>query len=360
MTLLRDEEPEATRSRRRRSGLAFLVVLTLLVLLAGGAWAALKAIGNPFASPPDYHGSGTGSVVVQVHVGQTASDIARTLAKADVVKSAGAFVDAAKSDDRSRGITPGYYRLRHHMSGAAALALMLDPSSRVQSAVTIPEGFRVAQVLARIAEKTPLKLADLQAVARQPRGLPLPPWADGRLEGFLFPATYDFDPGTTAQAALADMVQQFDVTADKIGLVAGARSLGYSAYDVVTVASLVEREAKIPADYGKVARVIYNRLRGHMPLQLDSTVNYALGQNKTTVTIKDTKVASPYNTYLHTGLPPTPIASPGERALEAALHPTPGSWLYFVTMDDAGHNAFATNYQDFLHLKAQAERQRSP
>lgn len=359
MTLLRDEEPEATRPRRR-SGLTLLVVLIVLVVLAGGAWAGLTAIGNPFASPPDYHGTGIGNVVVQVHAGQTASDIARTLAKADVVKSAGAFVDAAKSNDRSRGIAPGYYRLRHKMSGAAALALMLDPSSRVQSAVTIPEGFRVDQVLARIAEKTQLKLADLQAVARQPRGLPLPAWADGRLEGFLFPATYDFDPGTTAQVALADMVNQFDAVAKNIGLEAGAKALGYSPYDVVTVASLVEREAKIPADYGKVARVIYNRLRAHMPLQLDSTVNYALGKNKTTVTIKDTKVASPYNTYLHPGLPPTPIASPGERALQAALRPTPGSWLYFVTMDDAGHNAFATSYDDFLSLKARAERQRSP
>lgn len=359
MTLLRDEEPEATRPRRR-SGLTLLVVLIVLVVLAGGAWAGLTAIGNPFASPPDYHGTGIGSVVVQVHAGQTASDIARTLAKADVVKSTGAFVDAAKSNDRSRGIAPGYYRLRHKMSGAAALALMLDPSSRVQSAVTIPEGFRVDQVLARIAEKTQLKLADLQAVARQPRGLPLPAWADGRLEGFLFPATYDFDPGTTAQVALADMVNQFDAVAKNIGLEAGAKALGYSPYDVVTVASLVEREAKIPADYGKVARVIYNRLRAHMPLQLDSTVNYALGKNKTTVTIKDTKVASPYNTYLHPGLPPTPIASPGERALQAALRPTPGSWLYFVTMDDAGHNAFATSYDDFLSLKARAERQRSP
>jgi len=360
MTLLHDEQPEETRPLRRRSGLALLVVLVLLAVLVAGAWAGLRAVGNPFAGPPDYAGSGTGSVVVQVHVGQTASDIARVLAKADVVKSAGAFVDAAKGDDRSRGITPGYYRLHHHMSGTAALALMLDPSSRVQSAVTIPEGFRVDQVLAGIAEKTQLKLADLQVVARQPRGLPLPTWAGGRLEGFLYPATYEFDPGTTAQTALGDMVNQFHAVAQNIGLEAGARALGYSPYAVLTIASLVEREAKVPDDYGKVARVIYNRLRVHMPLQFDSTVNYALGLNKTTVTIKDTQVASPYNTYLHQGLPPTPIASPGERALQAALHPTPGDWLYFVTMDDAGHNAFATTYDQFLKLKAQGERQRSP
>lgn len=360
MTLLRDEEPEATRSRRGRSGLAFIVVLVLLVLLVGGAWAALRVAGNPFAGPPDYSGPGTGNVVIQIHDGDTASDIARTLYRNDVVKSVGAFVAAADADQRSRGLTPGYYRLRHHMSGTAALSLLLQPASRLSVSVTIPEGFRESQVLARLVAKTHLKQADLQAAAAHPAALGLPAWAGGRLEGFLFPATYAVGPGTTATQALAAMVTRFNQAAQDLDLQAGAQALGYSAYDVVTVASLVEREAKISDDFGKVARVIYNRLRAHMPLQLDSTVNYALGQNKTTVTIKDTRIASPFNTYLHPGLPPTPIASPGEQALEAALHPTPGAWLYFVTMDDAGHNAFATNYQDFLHLKAQAERQRSP
>lgn len=342
----------------RRGGPAVLVALlaAVVVVLAGAVFVAGRVQGI-FGPPPDWSGSGTGQVVVQVHEGDTATDIGITLKDAGVVRSVGAFRDAAENDSRSRSIAPGFYRLHRHMSAASALALMLDPHSLVQSRVAVPEGFTVAQTLARIATDARIPLADLQAVAAHPQGLGLPAYARG-LEGFLYPATYDFAPGTTARQALAAMVQRWQQAANDLDLAAGAAAGHLTSMEVVIVASLVEREARIPADYPKVARVIYNRLQRGMKLQLDSTVNYALHANKTNVTTEDTRVASPYNTYLHAGLPPGPICSPGERALLAALHPATGSWLYFVTIDKAGHNAFATTYDEFLRLKAQSERSR--
>ncbi len=341
-----------------------MVMLGLLVLgiVGGGGYVIVDKASSLFSSAPDYDGNGSayGTVVIQVNTGDTATDIAGTLKAKGVVKSVQAFVDAARGDDRSRGITPGYYRLHVHQSAATALRALLDPASRVESTVTIPEGFTVEQIVARTAQKTHLDAATLKAALQPPASaLGLPGYAKGRAEGFLFPATYSFGPDVTAPQALAQMVARFTHEADQLDLQQQAAALGRSPYDVVTIASLVEREARLPEDFPKVARVIYNRLELGMPLQLDSTVNYALHQNKTNVTIEDTKVSSPYNTYLHKGLPPTPIASPGTRALQAALKPAKGDWLYFVTMDDAGHNAFTSNYDEFLRLKATAERQRS-
>jgi UPF0755 protein len=342
----------------RRGGPAAVVAVSVVLLVLLVAVAVVGARVKGLIGPaPDWSGTGTGQVVVQVHPGDTATDIGITLKSAGVVRSVEAFRDAAKNDNRSRSIGAGFYRLHRHMRASAALALLLDPASLVRSRVVVPEGFTVEQTLARIASSTEIKPADLEAVAKQPAALGLPAYAKG-LEGFLYPATYDFAPGTTATQALTAMVQRWQQSAADLDLPAAAAAAHISPFEAVVVASLVEREARIADDYPKVARVIYNRLAKGMKLQLDSTVNYALHANKTYVTNEDTKVASPYNTYLHPGLPPGPICSPGERALLAALHPARGGWLYFVTLDKAGHNGFATTYDEFLKLKAQGEKNR--
>ncbi|HZC26972.1 MAG TPA: endolytic transglycosylase MltG, partial [Actinopolymorphaceae bacterium] len=174
----------------------------------------------------------------------------------------------------------------------------------------------------------------------------LPSYAKGRPEGFLFPATYDIDPGTTAASILHEMTGRYADVEKKLGLVAGAHNLHRSPLEVVTVASLVEAEARRPEDYGRIARVIYNRLGDDRRLQLDSTVHYAINTyTRPSTTAKERANPSPYNTYVHAGLPPGPINSPGERALNAALHPTPGTWLYFVTVNpDSGLTKFATTF----------------
>jgi UPF0755 protein len=152
------------------------------------------------------------------------------------------------------------------------------------------------------------------------------------------------------------MVAQFTKQAEALGFEAGARRLGLTTYQALIVASLVEEEAGVPGDFPKVARVVYNRLEAGMPLQFDSTLNYVLAQRKLHLTFEDIRTPSRYNTYLHAGLPPTPISNPGLRALRAALEPAPGDWLYFVAIDKKGHSAFTASYSEFLRLKAEAKR----
>ncbi|MDX6226348.1 MAG: hypothetical protein QOE64_2724 [Frankiales bacterium] len=354
MTLLDQiaEPPGAPRPRRRGGlpALAALVALAVL-LVAGAVFVAHRLTG----SSADYAGPGSGKVTVHIEQGDTAADIGARLVAAGVVKSVGAFREAAKAEPRSTSVQPGYYELKRGMKASAALALLLDPASRLRGRVTIPEGMSLSAILERVARDTEVKLTELKAAAADPAALGLPEYAAGHLEGYLFPATYDVEPGTTAVQVLTTMVTRFLRAADDVGLEEGARALGRTPEQVVAVASLLEKEAKLRDDFPKVARVIYNRLAKGMPLQLDSTVNYVLKQRSGHLTTAQTRIESPYNTYRHTGLPPTPIDSPGQIALEAALAPAAGDWVYFITVDKSGKAAFTSSYQEFLQLKQQAQ-----
>jgi len=346
-------DPRPQRRRRRAGPLALVAVAVVLGLLAVGAVTAVHRLSGS-GSAPDFSGPGTGTVEVVVNAGDSATAIARSLATAGVVKSARAFVNAAGDDPRSRGIAPGTYKLRTRMAAADALGLILSPASRVD-VVTVPEGTRLADTLALIAKETRLNLPALTASAGRPGALGLPSYARGSStpEGFLFPAQYSVAPGADATTFLRSMVERYAQTAEGIRLVARARAVGRDPYDVVIIASIVQDEVS-PADYAKAARVIDNRLARGTRLQLDSTVNYALGRKTATVTIADTQIDSPYNTYRHAGLPPTPINSPGAAALEAALNPAVGPWLYWVTTNLAtGETKFATTYAEFQRYKAE-------
>ena len=362
MSDLLDLRPEPQGRARRRGPrplgvlLVLLVVLALLGGAAYGAKALLGGLGGGGGSD-DYAGAGTGEVLVQVREGDTATDIARTLREQDVVKTGEAFRDAAAADDRSRSIQPGFYRLRAQMSGAAAVALLLDPASRARTRVTIPEGSSVAQALQKIADGTELPLADLQAAVADPGPLGLPDYAGGQVEGFLFPATYDIEPGTSAVQALRQLVARFEQAAVETDLVTRAQALGRTPYEVLTTASLIEKETAFAADRPKVARVVYNRLGEGMRLQLDSTVNYIREEKKARLSLDDIKQESDYNTYENDGLPPTPIDSPGEAAIEAALSPAEGDYVYFVTTSKDGTWLFTADYDAFLAAKAKAQRE---
>jgi UPF0755 protein len=241
------------------------------------------------------------------------------------------------------------------MSATAALSLLLDPSARVLGRVTIPEGSTVNQTLALIAKNTEIRLADLQQAVAAPAALGLPAYAGGRLEGFLFPATYEVEPGTSATAVLQMMVRRYTEAAEAAGLVEGARALGLTPYDVIITASLIERESRLVDEYAKVARVVYNRLAANMTLGIDAAILYGLGRTSGGLTQSDLSKDTPYNNRLHTGLPPTAIASPGEVALEAALHPEQGDWLYYVLADKNGRQLFTADYAVFLRQKAKSQ-----
>ncbi len=346
--------PDGTRPRRRQAFGCLAVLLALAVLVGGGLAAysfGLQTLRDRLSPAPDYDGNGSGRVLVEVERGQSASEIATSLVAKDVVKSVRAFADAARDDPKSVGIQVGFYRLRKQMSAEAALALLVDPKNRVRNAVTVPEGLRVDQIVALLAKRTSFSVRQFERVLARPGQLGLPSYARDRPEGYLFPATYELAPDATPRSILTAMVQRYDAAVADLRMDARAKALGYSVHDVMTVASIVQAEGKLPRDFPKIARVIYNRLDKGQPLQLDTTIVYIFRtQGKLTTTDQQRSADSPYNTYKNAGLPPTPIAAPGEQAIRAALRPTPGPWLYFVTTDPSnGAMSFATSYAD--HLK---------
>jgi UPF0755 protein len=359
MTDLLDETPTPPAShrpdRRMPKALATIVVLVIVVLLMVTAAYGVGKVRNHFRGAPDYSGSGSGTAVIQVKPGESAYALAPRLADLGVVKSAAAFRKAANSNSKSSSLQPGYYQLHQHMSAVSALALLLDPTTRLLGHVTIPEGSTENQTLALIAKNTKVPLADLKQAAGNPAALGLPPYAAGHLEGFLFPATYDIQPGTSAVEVLTTMVQRFIEAADTAGLVQRSKALGLTPYQVITVASLIERESRLQEEYPKVARVVYNRLAKKMTLGIDASILYGLGRTSGVLHASELAKDTPYNTRLHAGLPPTPIASPGDAAIEGALAPSPGNWLYYVLANKDGHQLFTSSYQEFLRQVAKSK-----
>lgn len=354
-----DQERAHRKRARSRRGFGCMAVLIAVAVLAGGAYIAysvgISALKDRLSPPEDYAGEGTGSVVIEVQEGDAASDIADTLVAKDVVKSREAFTDAAVENPDSRGIQVGFYEMRHKMSAAAALEVLVDPANLLQSTVTLPEGWTVDQIVAQLVKKTDFSAKDYNKVLRRPDSIGLPSYAGGNPEGYLFPATYQIKPNATAKSILTAMVDRYQQAAEKLDLEAEAAAGNVSPHDVMVVASLIQAEARFDKDFAKVSRVIYNRLNDGMPLQFDSTVHYAVGRDgKVGTSDEDRNVDSPYNTYNRTGLPPTPIMAPGEKAIAAALEPADGPWLYFVTTNpDTGETKFAESYQEHLRNKAE-------
>lgn len=342
------------RSRRRLSGcipvvLALAVVLVLVAVVGIVVWRGADGLRNLFADPADFTGNGNGKVTVEVAEGDLASDIAQTLDQKGVVASTEAFTDEAARDSDSLSIQPGFYQLREQMSARSALDLLVSGQTRIENEVTVPEGLTTEETLTQLAEQTKVSEQAYRAAARRPEGLGLPAYAGHELEGYLFPATYPLPPGLGAADVLELMVARFRQAAQAVGLDERAAEVEHTPAEVVTVASLVQAEARRPADFAKVAAVIYNRLDEGTKLDLDSTVQYATGGTGVFTTDKERADPSPYNTYLNRGLPPGPIAAPGELALEAALDPADGRWTFFVTVDlETGRTLFTADYSRHL------------
>jgi UPF0755 protein len=346
------DEDRHTRPRRALGCLA--VVLALAVLLGGGYVVYSVGVGalrDRLSPPADFSGAGTGRVLVQVQDGDAASDIATKLKNEGVVASREAFTDAARDDPSSTGIQVGFYQLRKRMSAASALAVLVEPANRMRNVVTVPEGLRVDQIVDLLVKKTKFSRQQFERVLSSPRRIGLPSYAQGNAEGYLFPATYELAPNATPRSILTAMVARYTSAVADLDIEARAKALGYSPHDLMTVASIVQAEGRLRADLPKIARVLYNRLEQDKPLQLDTTIVYIFRtQGKLTTSAEQRTSRSPYNTYLNTGLPPTPISAPGEAAIEAALTPAAGPWIYFVTTDPStGETRFATTYAD--HLK---------
>ncbi|MFD5903327.1 endolytic transglycosylase MltG [Streptomyces microflavus] len=225
-----------------------------------------------------------------------------------------------------------------------------------QSTLVIPEGWRASQVYAAVDRALGLKPGSTRKTVTTV-DLDLPDQAEGNPEGYLFPATYPIDSATEPAGLLRYMA---DTARKRFGadhITAGAQRNNVTVYETATIASIVQAEADTASDMGKVARVVYNRLLKDMPLQMDSTINYALKRSTLDTSTADTQLDSPYNSYVRKGLPPTPIGNPGEEALRAAISPTPGPWLYFVTVAP-GDTRFTDSYDEQLKNVEEFNRNR--
>ncbi|WP_435270657.1 endolytic transglycosylase MltG [Streptomyces sp. 1222.5] len=217
--------------------------------------------------------------------------------------------------------------------------------------LVVPEGWRASQVYDAIDKALKLPAGSTSKSIGKAR-LSLPGEAGGNPEGYLFPATYPLPKGTTPESLLRSMVHTAGKRFEAAPVAAGAQRTSINLYQAVTIASIIQAEAATKADMGKVARVIFNRLNQGMPLQMDSTINYAMNRITVHTTEDDTRVESPYNSYQRMGLPPTPIDNPGEEAMRAAYNPPSGDWLYFVTVKP-GDTRFTADYA--THLRNVAE-----
>lgn len=351
----RDAAPRSARRRRakrraqrRRNIVSFVVMLVALALLVGGGWVLVRPLLTPDDGPTtitDYPGPGTGQVQVVIGEGDTGSDIAATLTEANVVATEGAFVSAFSANPDSGSIQPGTYALQEEMAASDAVRALLDPASRADMAITVPEGTRATAIYERIAAQLGVDVADVEAAGEEVAADYLPDAAGGNIEGWLLASTYNVHPDDTPRSILEKMVDRTVSTLDELEVPTGQRE------EILNVASIIEAEVVLPADRGRVARVVENRLEGcsgDNTIGMDSTLAYGLDTPAAEITSEQWDDASlPYNTREVPGLPPTPINSPGQAAMEAALSPADGNWCYFITVNlDSGETHFAETLEE--------------
>jgi UPF0755 protein len=317
--------------RRTNPLVALVGIVVGAALVLGLIYGTLRFTGL-VGGAGDYSGLGTGSVEVVVPPGATGVQIGEALEDAGVVKTSEAFYQESLDDSRAASIQPGTYRLRKQMSSEAAIDALLDRANRIETRIVVPEGSRVTEIIAAIVEGSDISEDDLEDALDNPDEIGLPEEADGNPEGYLFPATYTVEDGMTAKDLLSQMVARTVEVGEELDLEKRAESLDMSVEEVLTLASIIEEEARRDEDLPKVARALLNRLDDDIPLQLDSTALY-ISERKGSPWTTPAERADPseYNTYLHIGLPPGPIGSPGRKTIEAALNPAEGDWLYFFT-----------------------------
>lgn len=371
MNQIRNRRMEPVYVKRRQRFIA--VTIASLILIIGAIIYIGVATSN--RTPHDYEGSGNGVVqLVEIPEGSSISELGPELEERDIVATNSAFQTAASNNPNAGSVQPGFYRLQEQMNAAAAVSALLDPDNQVDLLaihggatlmdVTVVGGNTRAGIYSQIAAVTCtegssncITAEDLQQVAStvSPAELGVPDWAIAaveargtdpkRLEGLIMPGQYVVDPSNDAQGILTDLITRSARHFQETDITGRADAIGLTPYELLTAASLIEREA--PAgDFDKVARVILNRLAEPMQLQFDSTVNYGLSEQEVATTDEDRQTVTPWNTYAMDGLPQTPIAAVSTEALQAMENPAEGNWLYFVTIDTDGTTVFNDTFEE--------------
>ena len=335
--------------KNRRRLIFSVFIIAAMVLLAAAALFSVYLNKESRAVDP----ANQDMVAVNIPAGTGTSGIAEILTENNLIRSEGVF----KIQTRTRGFDGRYkageYSLSPSMSMADIMKILVAGKADTIR-FTIPEGYDIRRITEKLASEGLIN-ADAFAKEIETGQFDYPfltdaPAGGTRLEGFLFPETYDIYTTANEHDILDIMLYQFSkVFTDEY--YARAEELGMSVREVITLASIIEREAQIPEDRPIIASVFYNRMKINMPLQSCATVQYILGEQKPVLSIADTKIESPYNTYLYTGLPPGPIASPGADSIKAALYPADTDYMYFLAKGDGSH-AFSSTYEKFLKDKA--------
>jgi UPF0755 protein len=318
-------------------------LLALALILMVFVTLGLREIAQRPSALPDYPaGISVSEVNFVVNSGDSGAIIASNLEKFGVIKSATTFFRLAVSDVRSARIAPGTYRMDLTIPARQALDQLLD-LGRIVGLITLRDGVRLNEVKLILKEEGYEKVDEAFTIMQPP-----PPFSGKNLEGFLYPAKYSFAPSATSVDVVTAMLRRFNQAVANLDFenIPG----GLSTTQIITAASLIEAEGT-PDVFRKISRVIYNRIKIRMPLQFDSTVHYFLNQRgDISLSINQTKIANPYNTYLNAGLPPGPIGSPTRAAISAALDPEPGDWIYFITVAPS-ETRFTKSYEEFLQWK---------
>jgi UPF0755 protein len=309
-----------------------------------GAVAAVRAVFPDTSAPAaDPHGP---RIVVVIPSGTDASGIGSILQDRGVIDSGSRFRDYAKSQGQGADFKAGKYAFQAG-TGYDAIISALDKGAVYQPEKTlvIPEGYRITQIADTVPSVGISKRSYLRAVAHAS-----PPPGFGHphsMEGFMFPATYTVRPGETARTLVAQQLAAFEQNFSQVDM-SYAKSKNLTNYDVLKIASMIEREAYIPKDRPKIAAVIYNRLHDGMTLGIDATLLYQYGSWTHQLTQSELVADTPYNTRVRHGLPPTPICNPGLASMQAAARPAHVDYLYYVANGNGGHY-FTASYQDFLN-----------
>lgn len=349
---------QAGRTQRKRSGVACLGMSLLLVAsIAAGGYYGYGFYKSHFGPPADFAGGGTGSVTVTIPSGADGWAMANVLKADDVVKSGQAFVNAYNKNTKATTIQPGSYTMKREMSGANAVSFLIDANGG--NVLIISEGLRASVIYPKIDAKLGLPAGTTAKAAKDDVAkLGLPAYANGNIEGFLWPARYSVSKGMKVDDLLKQMVANAVAQFQGLGMDSGASAVKLkSGYQVLIEASILQAEGNNDADFSKIARVLSNRINEtngetHGQLQLDTTLQYALNSTKFTNAQKDGDKAGGYNTYLVKGLPPGPISNPGAEAINAVLNPAAGNWLYFIAMSPT-NTQFAATFTDFKVLVKQ-------
>lgn len=338
------------KRRRKRGFLAKRLVLVVLLILASVGGFYLLASTAP----------GGGAVTIVVEKGDALSNVAYKLQEAGVVRSSVLFQLEARLQEQETEIKAGEYEFTPGESGDEILGVLSRGETIPALTITVPEGLTLEQTAGVVEEQSGISAGEFQAAAeRTDYGHDFLDDSTIRTtEGFLFPKQYEFERDTDARQIVDRFLRQYVIETEDLDFAEPRGGVELTEYEIITMASLIEKESANQEERPIIASVIYNRIQSGMPLQVDASILYVLDEPKENLKLSDLEIDSPYNTYTNIGLPPGPIASPSRESIEAALRPAETDYLYYVLQAGGEEHFFTNDYNEFLEAKDEAEEER--